>query len=93
MLQVNQLKEVVGKKEAEIAVLHTTVERLEKADDTENNEKSKSGKPASKPRRRTRNEAQPQKTRKISTENGSANANAEVCLISSRFNVLCMPLH
>jgi len=93
MLQVNQLKEVAAKREAEIAVLHSTVEQLEKADNPNNTDKSKPGKPtnASKPRLRTRNEPQTQKNRKTTAENG--NANAEVCLISSRFNVLCMPFH
>lgn len=92
MLQVNQLRDVVSKKEAEITVLHTTIEQLEKVDDTAKPEKSKP-KPtnASKPRRRTSNEPPPQRGRKTTTENG--NANAEVCVISSRFNVLCMPLH
>lgn len=94
MLQVNQLKDVVAKKEAEIAGLHKTeAERLEKAENAENTDKSKPGKPtnASKPRRHTRTEPQPPKNRKTTVENG--NANAEVCLISSRFNVLCMPLY
>lgn len=88
MFQVYQLKEVVAKRDAEIAILNNTIkEQLEKADNIANTEKVK-GKPtnASKPRRRTSNEAQAQKGRKTTTENG--NANAEVCLISSRFNVL-----
>lgn len=87
MFQVHQLKEVVAKKDTELAILNQTIkEQLEKADNNANIEKVKA-KPtnASKPRRHTSNEAQAQKGRKT-TENG--NANAEVCLISSRFNVL-----
>ncbi|KAG0598944.1 hypothetical protein M758_12G114000 [Ceratodon purpureus] len=74
--QVYQLKEVVAKRDAEIAILNNTIkEQLEKADNIANTEKVK-GKPtnASKPRRRTSNEAQAQKGRKTTTENGNANA-------------------
>jgi len=90
MFQVNQLKDVVTKKDAEIAVLHTTVEQLEKVDNTDNPDPKSKSKPtnSSKPRRHTRNETQPQKNRKMTAENG--NANAEVCLISSRSNC---PMH
>lgn len=88
MLQVYQLKEVVVKKESEIAILNQTIkEQLEKGENSANTEKVK-GKPtnASKPRRRTSNEAQAQKSRKPTTENG--NANAEVCMNSRRFNAV-----
>ena len=83
MFQVYQLKEVVAKKEAEIAILNQTIkERLEKADNTASTEKAKSKSTnASKPRRRTSNEAQAQKSRKPTTGNG--NSSAEVCFISS----------